>query len=330
MQQTRLTKKKRRKLRRKRVFRVFLLFFLLSIIGGGTFLAFSTSKLSNAVYQEVDQSKFNNQRIADVEVTKDPFNVLLVGIEDQGGGARSDVLMLLTIDPSTEKVYSVSIPRDTRTYIEAAGYKTKITESYSHGGIESTLTAVSDLLDVPIDYFVSTNFQGFEDIVDTLDGITVDAPFTFKAQLTGSLKWKTYYKGENELNGNEALAYVRMRKSDPKGDIGRNERQQQVIKEIANKSISFNGMTKIDDLIGNLGENVKTNIPPSKMSSFVNLYLSMNDVPLNRLTLNGEDQYINSIYYFIPDDDSIDQVSDTLNDALNQTSTLAAENELSG
>ena len=88
MQQTRLTKKKRRKLRRKRVFRVFLLFFLLSIIGGGTFLAFSTSKLSNAVYQEVDQSKFNNQRIANVEVTKDPFNVLLVGIEDQGGGAK--------------------------------------------------------------------------------------------------------------------------------------------------------------------------------------------------------------------------------------------------
>ena len=329
MQQSRLNKKKRRKLRRKRVFRVFLLFFLLSIIGGGTFLAFNTSKLSNAVYQEVDQSKFNNQRIADVEITKDPFNVLLVGIEDQGGGARSDVLMLLTIDPSTEKVYLVSIPRDTRTYIEAAGYKTKITESYSHGGIESTLTAVSDLLDVPIDYFVSTNFQGFEDIVDTLDGITVDVPFTFKAQLTGSLKWKTFYEGESELNGNEALAYVRMRKSDPKGDIGRNERQQQVIKEIANKSISFNGMTKIDDLIGDLGENVKTNIPPSKMSSFVNLYLSMNDAPLNRLTLNGEDQYINSIYYFIPDDDSIDQVSDTLNDALNQTSTLAAENELS-
>jgi polyisoprenyl-teichoic acid--peptidoglycan teichoic acid transferase len=329
MAQSRTSKKNRKKLRRKRVLRVFLLFFLLSIIGGGTFLAFNTtSKLTNAVYQEVDQSKFTNQRIADVEITKDPFNVLLVGIEDQGGGARSDVLMLLTVDPSTEKVYIVSIPRDTRTYIEAAGYKTKITESYSHGGIESTLSAVSELLDVPIDYFISTNFQGFEDVVDTLDGVTVDVPFTFKAQLTGSLKWKTFYEGENELNGNEALAYVRMRKSDPKGDLGRNERQQQVIKEIVNKSISLNNMTKMDDLIGDLGENVKTNIPPSKMTSFVNLYLSMNDAPLNRLSINGEDQYINNIYYFIPDEDSIDQVSDTLNDVLNSTSTLAAENEL--
>ncbi len=328
MQQSRLTKKKRKKLRRKRVFRVFLLFFLVSIIGGGTFLAFNTSKLSNAVYHEIDQSKFNNQRIADVEITKEPFNVLLVGIEEQGGGKRSDVLMLLTIDPSSEKAYLVSIPRDTRTYIELAGFKTKITESYSYGGIESTLNAVSNLLDVPVDYFISTNFQGFEDIVDTLDGITVDVPFTFKAQLTGSLKWKTYYEGENELNGNEALAYVRMRKSDPKGDVGRNERQQQVLKEIANKSVSINSLTKLNDLIADLGNNVKTNIPPSKMSSFVNLYLTMNDAPLNRLTLKGEDQYINSIYYFIPDDDSLDQVSDTLNDALNQTNTLAAENEL--
>ncbi|MDA6131333.1 LCP family protein, partial [Escherichia coli] len=83
------------------------------------------------------------------------------------------------------------------------------THSYSNGGIESTITTVNELLDIPIDYYITTNFDGFEDIVDTLGGIDVDVPFTFKAQLTDSLKWKTFREGNMELNGNEALAYVR-------------------------------------------------------------------------------------------------------------------------
>lgn len=318
------TRNIRRKKRKKRFLRLTILFMLLTILAGGSYLAFdfiySAKQASDSIYQELDSSKLANQR-AEVEVTKDPFNILLVGIEDQEGGERADVLLLLTVNPQTKEIYMLSIPRDTRTYVESAGYETKINHSLGFGGIESTISTVSELLDVPIDYYMTTNFNGFEDIVDTLGGITVDVPFTFKAQLTGSLKWKTYTEGPMDLNGNEALAYVRMRKADPKGDMGRNERQQQVIQEIVDKGTSFTSITKIDDIMDDLGENVKMNIPPSKFASFVKLYTQIKDSQIQHLALEGYDDYIDSVYYYIPYEESLTNLSTTLNNVLESTST---------
>ncbi len=327
---------KSRSMRRKkklRFWRVFVLIILLIVLGGGSYFAYDI--LSNAkqatddIYQELNPDKVATHREEEVQVTKDPFNVLLVGLETQEGGARSDVLMLVTVNPQTEEVYVLSIPRDTRLYIPEVGYKTKITHSYGNGGIETTINAVQDLLDVPIDYYVTTNFDGFEDIVDTLGGVTVDVPFTFKAQLTESLKWKTYHEGEMDLNGNEALAYVRMRKTDPKGDMGRNERQQQVIKEIVDKGTSFSSITKIDDIMDDLGNNVKTNIPPSKFVSFVKLYSQIRTTPIENLSIKGYDEYINDAYYYIPYEDSLAELSNTLNTALDSSNPYQSSSDSS-
>lgn len=309
------TRLKRKKQRKKRIFRVIALLMAFLVIGTVSFFAYeifySTQKASKKIYHQLEADK----TAPDVEVTKDPFTVLLVGIESQGGGERSDVLMLATVNPKTEKIYMLSIPRDTRLYIDEVGYKTKITHSYGNGGIETTIKSVKSLIDVPIDYYISTNFDGFEDVVDTLNGVKVDVPFTFKAQLTGSLKWKTYYKGEMDLNGNEALAYVRMRKTDPNGDHGRNERQQQVIKAIIDKGTSFTSITKIDNLIDDMGNNVKTNIPPSKFASFVKLYSKLKNAPIENLKIEGSDQTINNGSYFIPNEDSLAQLTTLLNQA---------------
>ncbi|MBY0123485.1 LCP family protein [Bacillus sp. S/N-304-OC-R1] len=315
----------RRKGKKKRIWRNTVLFFLLLIIGGGSYFVFNLfyqAKLaSDNIYQEIDRDKIKNHRTEDVKITKDAFNILLLGIDEQGGGKRSDVLMLVTVNPQTEEVSMLSIPRDTRTMVPSAGFKTKITESYSYGGVESTIDTINQLLDVPIDYYITTNFEGFEDIVNTLGGVQVNVPFTFKAQLTGSLKWKTFYEGKMDLNGNEALAYVRMRKKDPQGDKGRNERQKEVIKAIIDKGTSFGSITKIDDILGDLGENVKTNIPPSKFASFVKLYSKLKNTEIQNLALKGYDQTINGIYYYIPEDESIKEISTILNNSLNNISS---------
>jgi polyisoprenyl-teichoic acid--peptidoglycan teichoic acid transferase len=322
----------RRKKKKRRFLRLFVLLLVFSFIGGGSYFAYdilyNTKKSTNNIFQELDRDKIPNHREEDIKITKDPFTVLLVGIEDQEGGERSDVLMLATVNPKTEEVYLLSIPRDTRTYLPEVGYETKINHSYSNGGIESTIQAVSELLDVPIDYYITTNFQGFEDIVDTLGGVTVDVPFTFKAQLTGSLKWKTFHEGEMDLNGNEALAYVRMRKKDPKGDLGRNERQQQVIKAIVEKGTSISTIPKIDEIMEDLGNNVKTNIPPSKFASFVQLYTKIKNTNIKNLALEGYDEYIDGVYYYIPSEESIMEVSSTLQNALD-SSTYTAEDHSS-
>lgn len=317
MSGTRIVRRKKKKLR---IWRVLLLLTLITVIGGGTYFAYNlyshANSASSKIFQELDRSKIPNHRTEEVEITKDPFTVLVVGIEDQEGGERSDVMMLATVNPKTEEVYLLSIPRDTRTYIEELGYKTKLNHSYGVGGIETTIATINEMIDIPIDYYITTNFDGFEDIVDTFDGVTVDVPFTFDAQLTGSLKWKTYYEGKMNLNGNEALAYVRMRKADPRGDHGRNERQQQVIKAIIDKGTSFSSITKIDDVMDDLGKNVKTNIPPSKFASFVKLYSKIKDTKIQNLTLNGTDEYIDGVYYYIPDEDSLFEINSTLETAL--------------
>lgn len=315
MAKTRLkrTKKKKRKLK------FFLLTLLLIIIGATGYLAYdilnSSKKASDKIYQAYTPSHRNQ----DIRISKEPFSVLLAGIENQGGGAgRADVLMLATVNPKTEQVFMLSIPRDSRVYVPEKGNKTKITHTYGYkGGIETTISVTEELLDVPIDYFVTTNFEGFQDIVDTLGGITVDVPFTFREVLTGSGKYKMFYKGPMELNGNEALAYVRMRKRDPKGDLGRNERQQQVIKAIIDKGTSFSSIIKIDDVMGDLGENVKTNIQPSKMLEFVRLYRKIKGGQIENLKLEGSNRTINGTSYFIPSESSIEENSKIMRRALN-------------
>lgn len=319
-----------RKKRKKRIVRLSVLFIFLSIFAAGLFFTFdvlySAQKTTNDIYEKLDPEK--NKRAEEVVVTKDPFTILLTGLENQEGGkGRSDVLMLISVNPKTEEITMLSIPRDTRTFIPDAGYEDKITHSYGYNGIRSTIDTVEKLIDVPIDYYISTNFEGFEDIVDTLGGIKVDVPYDFKAQLTGSLKWKKYYAGEMELNGNEALAYVRMRKSDPKGDMGRNERQQQVIKEIINKGTAFSSIPKIDDILSDLGDNVKTNIPPSKFASFIKLYSKLKNTEINQLSLLGSNQYINNVYYYVPDQDSIDDITYSLNRTLERENSYDTINK---
>jgi polyisoprenyl-teichoic acid--peptidoglycan teichoic acid transferase len=316
-------KNKKRKIRWGRWILTFLVLIILVGVSYFVFdILFSAKNASNKIYQKLDTSKMKKYREEEVEITKDPFTILLAGIENQDGGkGRSDVLILLTVNPQTKQILQLSIPRDTRTYIPAAEEKTKITHSYSYGGIEATIGAVNELFDVPIDYYITTNFEGFEDIVDTMGGVNVEVPFNFKAQLTGSLKWKYYHKGNMELNGNEALAYVRMRKSDPRGDFGRNERQKQVIKEIIDEGTSFSSITKIDNILEDLGDNVKTNIPPSKLASFMKLYKELKSTKINNLKLDGQDEYINDVYYYIPDQSSLDEINQTLNNTLNLNST---------
>lgn len=122
--------------------------------------------------------------------------------------------MVATFNPSDQTMKLLSIPRDTRVKIGDLGYKDKINHSYSEGGKELTIETVEGFLDIPIDYFVTVNFDGFISIVDLLGGVTVDVPFDFNDI---NAKWERFYftEGEMELDGEEALVYARMRKKDP-------------------------------------------------------------------------------------------------------------------
>ena len=310
--------KRKKKTRRKFLYTVLVISMVLlsGVIVFATNLSLQAKNATSNMYEPLERDKEdkNKSKFDSVKAEDSAFTLMLTGIENQEGATygRSDVIIVATINPKTEKISIVSIPRDAKVYIPDLGYSDKINHSYANGGINYTINAVEELLDLPIDYYVSTDFQGFEDIVDTVDGIEVDVPFTFKAQLTESLKWKTYSEGTMGLNGNEALAYVRMRKSDPQGDMGRNLRQKQVIQEIIDKGTSLNNITKIDDMIEDVGNNVKTNIPSSEYFGLIKMYQNLKSSPFEQLQITGDDATIRGVYYFIPDEDSIETVSQQL------------------
>ena len=250
-----------------------------------------------------------------------------MGVDDyvKNDKGRTDTLLLVTLNPVTKDVAILSIPRDMRTYIPDVERKDKINAAYAYGDEQGTIEAVQELLDVPVDYYIKTGVQGFQDVIDELDGITVTVPFDFK-QVDLKNKYVYFQEGEMKLDGREALAFVQMRKEDPRGDFGRNERQQEAIRAIADKAVSLNTLTKADRVIETIGSNIKTNIQLKELLGLRNFYNEIKNKQFERLEIKGEDRMINDIYYYEPDKESLQEVSDEINRILslspsNQEST---------
>ncbi|TLS38502.1 LCP family protein [Pseudalkalibacillus caeni] len=311
------TRRKRKRIRRwLKVSILFVILIMFSVVGYGGYLAFTINKTASGSYEELDRGEKSELRYEDVTLGKDPVTILLTGVEDYSGGqGRSDVLILVAINPETKEKTVLSIPRDTRTYIEKIDRKDKITHSYSYGGMDATIQAVQDLLDVPVDYYIETNFDGFEEAVDALGGITLDVPFDFKTYDRDG-RWVVFEEGPMEMDGREALAYVRMRKQDPRGDFGRNERQQQAIKAMLEEAVSVGSITKVDNMIESVGRNVKTNISMKELFGMRNFYKELQNKSMDTIDLKGEDAYIDNVYYFVPFEDSIEEASQELKSVL--------------
>src|SRR5699024_7601359 len=115
----------------------------------------------------------------------------------------SDALILATLNKDEKSVKLLSIPRD--SYVEVPGYnKTKINHAHSHGGPQLTIETVENLFDIPVDYFVKINFEAFIDVVDALNGITVDVPYELKEQNSKDKAGAIHLQpGEQLLDGEE-------------------------------------------------------------------------------------------------------------------------------
>ncbi|SEM78768.1 LCP family protein [Lihuaxuella thermophila] len=277
--QSRLERVKKKRFR-KRLFRLFLLTVLI-IVGTGSFFA---AKLFGALSKGHDDLGKSKWREAQVEIKKDPFTILLIGSDqltsdtEKKESWRPDVLLVAAINPKTNSMKLVSIPRD--TYVEIAntpGHKDKINASAWYGtkngagDVKNTIETVQNFLHVPIDYYAKVNFKGFMDAVDTLGGVDVNVPFYFSTQnhLGQSLKFNP---GPQHLNGEQALAYVRMRKKDPMNDHGRNKRQQEVIAALLERMLSTQGLAKFTEVTEVVGENFSYSFKPSDFPSLLATY----------------------------------------------------------
>ncbi len=193
------------------------------------------------------------------------YNILVMGIDAQKAeeNSRSDTMILVSIDKKSKDIAMVWIPRDTRVKNSKNHYE-KINSINFVEGPEAATQAVSDLLDLKVDYYVTTNFGGFAKIIDILGGVHIDVPSAMHHYDPDPDLAIDLAKGPQILDGQDALRFVRYR-GGPTADIGRTGRQQQFIKALANEMFSTKAVLKLPQLVPEILKNVHTNIPMKDM-----------------------------------------------------------------
>ena len=313
MDQSRKMARKKRKRKKGFIARLFLLIVIVVLV----FVGYQGVK----TYMELNKATKGEQissglRDGEVKISKDPISILFLGIENYstgGKGGRTDSMILATFNPKDETIKTMSIPRDTYVSIPGHSEKTKINHAYSYGGLQLTVDTVENFLNVPIDYYVTVDFKGFKNIIDAVGGIDVEVPFDFWENTDTQPREKIYFtKGMMHLNGQQALAYSRMRKRDPRGDFGREERQQQVIQAILSKVKSPQTILKMDDYAKVFSDNISTNMKMSGGISLAKHLPNINSQDFETLKIQGHDDTINGIYYYVPEEESINEISSKL------------------
>ena len=224
----------------------------------------------------------------DINVTKEPFNIYVSGIDTYGeisSVSRSDVNMVVSVNPATQQILLTSIPRDYYVPLHGkSGYNDKLTHAGMYG-TDMSISTIEDLLDIEINYYVKVNFSSVINIVDAIGGVKVYSDYTFT-----SIDNYTYQEGYNEVNGEEALSFARERKSFATGDRQRVKNQQALIKAIFEKCTSKSIITKYTKLLDSLNGSFVTNMKMSRLTSLVRLQLAKNyKWNLVSNSLEGED-----------------------------------------
>ncbi|MDO7908388.1 LCP family protein [Paenibacillus sp. JX-17] len=223
---------------------------------------------------------------------KQPFTLLVMGVDErEHDTGRSDSIIVLGVNPAKHSVLMFNIPRDSRTEIVGHGTVDKINHAYAFGGVQMAVNTVENFLGVPMDYYIKVNMEGFENIINILGGVEVNNPFAFKYE------GRTYEQGPLSLNGHDALMYSRMRYDDPKGDLGRNARQQAVLSSLIDQAKNISSVTKIPEILDQIKGSTKTNLTMDDiMDIFTNYRQDIEKVDKDEVQGSGE--MINHIYYY--------------------------------
>ena len=234
----------------------------------------------------------------------DPLNILVMGSDSRQGagndidgqtdiGERSDTTILVHISADRKTVYGVSLPRDAmvaRPDCEGADGKTipgsdldMFNAAYSLGGPTCTAKQVEALTGIYIDHYVSVDFNGFKDMVDAVHGVTVCIP----EDVDDSAHGITFEAGTQELDGQQALNYVRERSSTPNADIGRMKRQQAFLASMINKVVSAGTLTRptrVYNFLKAATGSITTDPGLASLSKLVNLALQFRKTDLDNIS----------------------------------------------
>lgn len=253
-----------------------------------------------------------------VDVTKEPFTVLVTGIDTYGSistVSRSDVNMLVTVNPVTKNIQLVSIPRD--FYVETdcdpslgcgIGQMDKLTHTGLHGA-DTTRATLEKLFGIDINYTLRVNFSSVQNIVDALGGITVDNRDGYAFSIGGY----SFTQDILELNGDQALMFSRERHSFAEGDRERGRNQMRVIQGMIDKATSPAILTGYMSFLDAVGDSFETDMSSSDIRALVNMQLSEGGSwTIGSVSVNGSGgtdycyELGNYAYVMYPDMDTVE------------------------
>lgn len=312
-----------------------LLILVLAVTSFAGYNLYKTKKMLEGAYVPIDGVDKTGKDLKDKETKDKPENlsILFLGLDESekrgmSGGARTDAMILATFNEKEKTVKLVSIPRDSYVYLPTEGRNDKITHANAFGGVKGSIEAIEGLFDIPVDYYVRMNFYAFMDVIDALGGIQYDVPFELHEKNSEDVNNAVHLQpGNQTINGEQALALARTRKYD--NDLERGKRQQELMMAVVKKSVSLGAVTKVDDAIDVVGENMITNLTFKDMMSFYKYISATQGLDVQTMQLEGADAYINRVYYFKLDDESVQNISKELKShlGLNKNTNTAGTNE---
>ncbi|CAM4447855.1 LCP family protein [Paenibacillus phoenicis] len=285
----------------KRFFKTVLTLLILGVIGVGLYAGYLFYTADQVIDATGTPDKVAPEKSAKVK----PITMLLLGTDyrPQTGTHLSDVMMVIAMNPDTKSATVVSLPRDTK--LELDGYKTNKLNAYypnflaaeKKTGIPATQemkTMMGKFFGINIDYVTVLNFQGFRDVVDALGGVdvNVDADMCYRDTADGTnINLK---KGEQHLNGEDALGYVRYRKSNCKpqtkgsDDFDRNRRQNEVLHALIDQAKSLNGVMGAGKVIESVGKNMETDLESQQMKNIIQAYWNISKENVAFVPVTGD------------------------------------------
>lgn len=255
---------------------------------------FSSVGLSHVAAQSDSESTSN-----------ETLSVLLLGVDTGDLGrieqGRSDVMMVMTVNPNTEKITLTSIPRDAYVMLADYNYMDKINHAYAFGGPEMSIATVENWLGIEIDHYVAVNMAGLKEIVDAVGGITVVPPTSFE------ISGYNFTAGvETTLDGEQALAYSRERYNSG-GDYARQERQRQVVFAVLKKASSAMLTMQAENILSSLSSNIQTDLSVFQMLPlFLQYRNATNNIEFYQLS--GSGSMIDGVYYDLIDEGSLNEL----------------------
>ncbi len=256
-------------------------------------------------------------------VTIDPFNIYISGLDTYGNIAsvsRTDVNMVITINPTTHQILLTSIPRDYYVQLHGKkGLKDKLTHSGIYG-IDTSVKTVEDLVNIDINYYFKVNFTSVINIVEELGGVEVYSEYSFTSKDNYH-----YTKGYNRVNGRQALSFVRERKRLPGGDRQRIKDQQAMIDAIFRKATSSSIITKYTKLLKVLKNTFVTNMQADEITDLVKMQLD--EKAKWTITTNSVEGYDSRnytysapgqlLYVMTPNEESVTKASELIESVIN-------------